>query len=158
MKSWIAYVFLFLLGIGLGLGAPMFVSQYAQAYLPQFFKDPVHPLKGTVTHKQRDQDRLLMTITTSDGTILATFRQQIPEIDLLIEVQDSVTLNVKAYEPFVNDPPVLNVKKTTVNAIPAIPASLPRMREEEALSSTPPSASPNQETPALEDIPTPPTP
>jgi len=64
-----------------------------------------------VTHKQRDQDRLLMTVTTQDGTILATFRKQVAEIDLLVEEQDSITLDVRQYEPFVNDPPVLKVNK-----------------------------------------------
>ncbi len=54
-----------------------------------------------------------MTVTTQDGTILATFRKQVPEIDLLVEEQDSVTLDVKQYEPFVTDPPVIKVNKIT---------------------------------------------
>ena len=111
MKSLIVYVTLFVLGIGVGLGAPFLASRYAQPYLPQFLQETIYPLIGTVTHKQRDQDRLLMTITTQDGTILATFQKQVPEIDLLVEEQDSVTLDVKQYEPFVTDPPVLKVNK-----------------------------------------------
>ena len=111
MKSLIVYVTLFLLGVGFGLGAPFLASRYAQPYLPRFFQETVHPLTGTVTHKEREQDRLLMTVTTQDGTILATFRKQVPEIDLLVEEQDSVTLDVKKYEPFVTDPPVLKVNK-----------------------------------------------
>jgi hypothetical protein len=79
--------------------------------MPGFLKKSFHPLEGIVTHKQRDQDRLLMTVTTQDGTILATFRQQVAEIDLLVEEQDSITLDVRQYEPFVNDPPVLKVNK-----------------------------------------------
>lgn len=111
MKSLIVYAALLLLGVGLGLGAPFFVSQYAQPYLPKFLQETVHPLTGTVTHKERQQDRLLMTVTTQDGTILATFQKQVPEIDLLVEEQDSVTLDVKQYEPFVTDPPVIKVNK-----------------------------------------------
>ncbi len=113
MKSFIVYAALFLLGVGLGLGAPFLVSRYAQPYLPQFLQETVHPLTGTVTHKERQQDRLLMTVTTQDGTILATFQKQVPEIDLLVEEQDSVTLDVKQYEPFVTDPPVIKVNKLT---------------------------------------------
>ena len=90
MKSFIVYMTVFFLGVGAGVGAPILLSRYAQPYLPQFLQKISHPLAGTVTHKQRDQDRLLMTITTADGTILATFRKQIPEIDLLVEEQDSV--------------------------------------------------------------------
>jgi hypothetical protein len=76
MKSLIVYVTLFLLGVGFGLGAPFLASRYAQPYLPRFFQETVHPLTGTVTHKEREQDRLLMTVTTQDGTILATFRKR----------------------------------------------------------------------------------
>lgn len=111
MKSLVVYLTLFVLGIGVGLGAPFLISRYAQPYLPQFLQETIHPLMGTVTHKQRDQDRLLMTVTTQDGTILATFQKQVQEIDLLVEEQDSVTLDVKRYEPFVTDPPVLKVNK-----------------------------------------------
>lgn len=113
MKSLIVYMALFVLGVALGLGAPFLAARYAQPYIPQFLQETVHPLTGTVTHKERQQDRLLMTVTTRDGTILATFRKQVPEIDLLVEEQDSVTLDVKQYEPFVTDPPVIKVNKLT---------------------------------------------
>ena len=97
--------------MGVGLAGPLLASRYAQPYFPEFLKETVHPLVGTVTHKQREQDRLLMTVTTEDGTILATFRKQVSEIDLLVEEQDSVTLDVRQYGPFVNDPPVIKVNK-----------------------------------------------
>ena len=113
MKSLMVYMAVFVLGVGLGLGAPFLAARYAQPYIPQFLQEAVHPLTGTVTHKERQQDRLLMTVTTRDGTILATFRKQVPEIDLLVEEQDSVTLDVKQYEPFVTDPPVIKVNKLT---------------------------------------------
>src|SRR5690606_5369796 len=80
-------------------------------------------LEGTVRHKQIQQDRLLMTITTPQGTILATFQQQIPEIDLLIEERDLVTLDVQLYQPFITDPTVMRVVKhqeeTPANRAPA---------------------------------------
>ncbi|MBA3967554.1 MAG: hypothetical protein H0X47_17615, partial [Nitrospirales bacterium] len=79
MTPLIVYMALFFLGVGLGLGAPFLAARYAQPYIPQFLQETVHPLSGTVTHKERQQDRLLMTVTTQDGTILATFRKQVPE-------------------------------------------------------------------------------
>ena len=121
MKSLIVYVALFVLGVGFGLGAPFLAGRYALPYLPQFLQETAHPLVGTVTHKERQQDRLLMTVTTQDGTILATFQKQVPEIDLLIEERDLVTLDVRQYEPFLNDPPVLRVTKHT-EGLPDIPA------------------------------------
>lgn len=89
----------------------MLASRYLDSYLPAFLKDAMHPLEGSVTHKQRQEDRLLVTITTQDGSILATFQQQVPEIDLLIEEQDLVTLGVPKYEPFIHDPALLRVTK-----------------------------------------------
>ena len=127
MKAWVIPTTLFCVGLGLGLGGPILATQYMEPYMPGFLKKPLHPLEGIVTHKQRDQDRLLMTVTTQDGTILATFRQQVAEIDLLVEEQDSITLDVRQYEPFVNDPLVLKVNKQVPQAkIPnPLPASPP---------------------------------
>ena len=111
MRGWAVPTTAFILGLGLGLSAPMLAARYGDPYLPSFLKKNVHPLEGSVIHKERQQDRLLITITTQDGTILATFQQQVPEIDLLIEESDLVTLDVPKYEPFVNDPAVLRVNK-----------------------------------------------
>ncbi|MEO7861810.1 MAG: hypothetical protein ABIU05_15520 [Nitrospirales bacterium] len=136
MKSLIVYTALFFVGVGFGLGAPILASRYAQPYLPQFLKETVHPLTGTVTHKERQQDRLLMTVTTQDGTILAIFRKQVPEIDLLVEEQDSVTLDVKQYEPFVTDPPVIKVNKLT-RQVSEPDQSSPSLIEPEPLPGSP---------------------
>ncbi len=122
MRPWIAPATVFLLGIGLGLSGPMLTTRYLDSYLPAFLKDTMHPLEGSVTHKQRQEDRLLVTITTQDGSILATFQQQVPEIDLLIEKRDLVTLDVPQYKPFVTDPTLLRVTKHTEMS-PAIAGS-----------------------------------
>lgn len=111
MKSWVIPTIIFFLGLGLGLSAPMLASRYMNPYLPDMLKESVVPLEGTVIHKQHQQDRLLVTITTPAGTILATFQQQIPEIDLLVEESDLVTLNVQHYQTFITDPSILRVIK-----------------------------------------------
>lgn len=123
MRAWVIPATMFCVGFGLGLSGPILATQYMEPFMPGFLKKPLHPLEGKVTHKQRDQDRLLMTVTTEDGTILATFRQQMAEIDLLVEEQDSITLNVRKYEPFVNDPLVLKVNKEVPRV--QIPTPLP---------------------------------
>lgn len=122
MRPWVIPATVFFLGLGLGLSSPMLASRYLGSYLPAFLKDAMHPLEGSVTHKQRQEDRLLVTITTQDGSILATFQQQLPEIDLLIEEHDLVTLDVPQYEPFVHDPTLLRVTKhTEINSAIAAP-------------------------------------
>lgn len=123
MRPWVIPTIALVIGLGIGLGGPMLASRYADPYLPGFLKESVHPLEGTVRHKQVQQDRLLMTITTPQGTILATFQEQIPEIDLLIDERDQVTLDVQLYQPFITDPTVLRVIKhqeeTPANRTPA---------------------------------------
>jgi hypothetical protein len=125
MKGWVMPMTIFVLGVGLGVSSPMLLSRYVDPHLPPFLKKSIHPLEGSVTHKQRQENRLLITLTTQDGTILATFQHQVPEIDLLIEEQDRVTLDVRQYEPFVNDPPVLRVTKHQDVPAEAVPPTIP---------------------------------
>jgi len=61
--------------------------------------------------KQRKGDRLLLTVQTSDGTILATFKKKITEIDLLVAEGDMLTLARTGYRAFMEDPPIGRVRK-----------------------------------------------
>ncbi len=161
MRAWIIPTTLFCLGLGFGLSIPIVGPHYMEPYIPNFLQKPLHPLEGVVTNKQRDQDRLLMTVTTKDGTILATFKKQVAEIDLLVEEQDSITLDVKQYEPFVNDPPVLKVNKQVPqgNTPPPIadsspyssmePSHSPDSQLDSPLSSETPSEKPTSSPPPL---------
>lgn len=146
MRPWVIPTMVFFLGLGLGLSGPMLSSRYVDPYLPTGLKKTVHPLEGSVVHKQRQQDRLLITITTQDGTILATFQQQVPEIDLLIEEGDLVTINVRQYEPFINDPRVLRVIKhkdvTPASAVPTNPPNQSEPMPERGSSLDPPASFP----------------
>lgn len=136
MRGWVMPTTAFVLGEGLGLSGPMLASHYVDPYLPTYLKKTIHPLEGSVTHKQRQQDRLLITITTQDGTILATFQQQVPEIDLLIQERDLVTLDVRQYEPFVTDPPVLRVTKHKETTPPVTAPTTPPLQPEPETGST----------------------
>ncbi len=113
MKPWVIPTTVFILGLGLGLSGPIQASRYVDPYVPIFLKKTIQPFEGSVIHKQHQQDRLLISVTTQDRTILATFQQQVQEIDLLIEERDLVTLDVRQYEPFVNNPPLLRDTKQT---------------------------------------------
>ena len=110
MKLWI-FLIVFLMGLGIGLSAPSLAPKYLDPYLPKVKKSTQHPVEGTVVRKQADPDRVLLTISSKDGAILATFKKKVPEISLLVEEGDSVALDVRVYAPFVNDPPILRVKK-----------------------------------------------
>lgn len=54
---------------------------------------------------------MLLTVSTPQGALLATFTQQLSEIDLLVEERDEVTLGLAQYAPFIHDPVIKGVMK-----------------------------------------------
>ena len=106
-----AFFVTFVVGLGVGIAVPLLGPKYADPYLPQIMKGQNEAVEGTVLAKQREAERLLLTVSTPKGALLATFKEKIAEIDLLIEQGDRVRLGVVRYEPFVSDPVVLQVGK-----------------------------------------------
>ncbi|MGB0911278.1 MAG: hypothetical protein ACPGYT_13025 [Nitrospirales bacterium] len=128
-KIWISLL-IFLVGVGLGLGAPSVAPKYLGPYFPKSLMNSRVGVQGSVVKKQLEDDRLLLTISAPDGALLATFQKKITEISLLIDEGDSVTLDVRVYDPFVADPPILRVKKPDVlssptKQVPLLPESIP---------------------------------
>ena len=119
----------FLLGIAIGVGGAMIAPDMAGPYLPylpeSFSAKKTETVDGEVVRKVREGDHLLLTVQTSQGTVLATFRKKVAEIDLLVQQGDALTLNLSRYEPFVNDPAIERVRKQDValrpkeNALPS---------------------------------------
>lgn len=68
--------------------------------------------EGRVVAKRVQGERLLLTVDGEEGTVLATFTERVPEIDLLVEEGDQLRLGIDRYEPFVEDPDVLAVRKS----------------------------------------------
>jgi hypothetical protein len=98
-------------GIALGIGIVMYGPDYIEKYLPKAVITEEGEFEGSVTAKRLEHDRLLVTVSTSEGAILVTFRKKIPEIDLLVEEGDSVTLGISKYRPFIDDPDIRKVRK-----------------------------------------------
>lgn len=114
---------LFLVGLALGAVVVAIGPRVAGPYLPAALRGPVESVEGEVTRKQREPDRLLLTVVTPRGAILATFKTRIPEVDLLVAEGDALTLGLRRFEPFVEDPAIQNVrKKTPAEGQPAGPA------------------------------------
>lgn len=101
--------------IGLALGAVLVVigPRVAGPYLPEALRDKVESVEGKVTRKQREPDRLLLTVVTPRGAILATFKQKVPEVDLLVAEGDTLILGLRRFGPFVEDPAIQSVRKKT---------------------------------------------
>jgi len=104
---------LFLIGLALGAVLVVIGPRVAGPYLPEAFRGKVESVEGEVTRKQREPDRLLITVVTPRGAILATFKKKIPEVDLLVAEGDALTLGLRRFEPFVEDPTIQSVRKKT---------------------------------------------
>ena len=112
MKPWHGTL-LFLIGLVLGMVLVVIGPRVAGPYLPEALRGKVESVEGEVTRKPREPDRLLLTIVTPRGAILATFNTRIPEVDLLVAEGDALTLGLRRFEPFVEDPAIQSVRKKT---------------------------------------------
>ncbi|MEP6934197.1 MAG: hypothetical protein ABI988_09700 [Nitrospirota bacterium] len=114
MKAWAGLiggcVLGFLAAIIVNLAAPDLLTPYLQVLSPVGQPESV---KGMVVTKQRESARLLLTLSTPKGVLLATFTEKIDEIDLLIAEGNSITIRLKAYSPFVENPTVEKVEIDT---------------------------------------------
>jgi hypothetical protein len=86
-------------------------SDLLAPYLPESLRASEEAVAGLVTAKERQDDKLLLTVDSPSGALLATFSKKVAEISLLVDEGDSVTLAVHLVEPFVNDPAIRQVHK-----------------------------------------------
>ncbi len=117
MRAWVIGLSL-LIGIALGIAGTILAPQVAGPYLPESFRTKKEVVEGEVERKLREQDRLLLTVQTSQGTVLAIFKKKVAEIDLLVQKGDTLTLALRRYEPFVEDPSIERVRKPEAAAQP----------------------------------------
>lgn len=68
-------------------------------------------MSGIVEAKSAEVDRLLLTVGSEAGAMLVTYTKNVAEIDLLIDVGDSVLLVVDEYAPFIDDARIRRVIK-----------------------------------------------
>ena len=80
-------------------------------YLPRSISEQSERIEGEVVRKQRDGNRLLLKVGTTQGPMLVTFTQKVAELDLLLEPGDRVELLTPGYATFVEDPTLERVKR-----------------------------------------------
>ena len=128
MKAW-PFFLTILAGIALGVVGTVFAPDMAGPYLPEAFRvKKAETVDGEVVRKLREGERLLLTVQTSQGSVLATFKKKVAEIDLLVQQGDTVTLALSRYEPFVEDPTIERVRK--LESTPRPKANAPSSSQE----------------------------
>ncbi len=128
---------IFFLGLVSGVLGTIFVPRLVSPMLPAGLKAEAESVDGTVVRRQRDPERLLLTINTPEGAALATFTEKVAEIDLLVAEGDSVTLDASSSTEFVDNPPIIAVRKVDFGAEPAAIESATDPVSEEAQSVVP---------------------
>ena len=124
MKTWLIFLILGV-GIVLGVGGTIFAPDVAGLYVPEEFRvKKAETVDGEVVQKLREGERLRLTVQTTQGSVLATFKKKVAEIDLLVQQGDTVTLALSRYEPFVEDPAIERVRKLESTSRPKANALL----------------------------------
>lgn len=100
-----------LIGVIVGIVGTIFLPRLADPYLPDALRGDRQEVTGTVEAKSAEVDRLLLTVGGEAGAMLVTFSKDVAEIDLLVDVGDTVVLEVEEYAPFVDDPRIRRVAK-----------------------------------------------
>lgn len=103
----------FLIGLAIGVTGTLLLPRYLGQYLPAGFGGGGETLEGPVLGKRQENGRLLLTVEAQQGAALATFTERVAEIDLLVDVGDTIALGVSDYEPFIDDPVFRGVRKAT---------------------------------------------
>jgi hypothetical protein len=116
MKAWASFlggcILGFLSAVIIDLVAPDLLTPYTRQFIPA---NQFESVRGTVVKKERDSNRLLMTLSTPKGVLLATFTQKVEEIDLLVAEGYATTVRLRTYSPFVENPVVERVEASTAD-------------------------------------------
>ncbi|TDJ49607.1 MAG: hypothetical protein E2O48_00515 [Gemmatimonadetes bacterium] len=99
-------------GIVVGILGTIILPRLAAPYLPEVMRGEQQEVSGIVEAKSAEVDRLLLTVGSEAGAMLVTYTKNVAEIDLLIDVGDSVLLVVDEYAPFINDARIRRVIKS----------------------------------------------
>lgn len=121
--SGLLLVVTFVIGLVVGVVGTISAPRYAGQYLPQVVSGKAELVDGEVAQKQRSRGQLLLTVLTPQGAILATFKERVQEIDLLVNEGDRLTLSLPRYAPFVEDPTIERVRKGDQAPPPAQPST-----------------------------------
>lgn len=113
----------FVFGLVLGILCMIYLPKYVRPYLPESLVGKETVVKGSVEAKEKKGDALLLTVSTPEGALLATFMKKADGVNLLINEKDEVYFILPKYMPFIDDPKIIRVVKQQ-QAVPA-PAEAP---------------------------------
>jgi hypothetical protein len=130
MKGWLILSVTLAIGIALGVGAMTKGPAVVAPFLPKSISGQSERIEGEVVRKQRDGNRLLVKVATTQGPMLVTFTQKVAELDLLLEPGDRVELLTPGYATFVEDPTLERVQRPAGAGVAPSPSGSPQGSQE----------------------------
>src|SRR5438309_10574582 len=124
MKGWLILSVTLAMGIALGVGAMTKGPAVVAPYLPKSISGQSERIEGEVVRKQRDGNRLLVKITTTQGPALVTFTQKVADLDVLLDPGDTITLVTAGRATFIDDPVLERVQRRDATNAP-LPSAPP---------------------------------
>jgi hypothetical protein len=125
VRGWLILICTLLVGVVVGVGLANRGPALIAPYWPKAINGPGEHIEGQVVRKQRDGNRLLVKLTTAQGPMLVTFTQKVPDLDVLLDAGDTVTLIVSGYATFIDDPILERVKEPARAQAPSSSPSTP---------------------------------
>ena len=121
----------FVVGLALGVSGAIYGPELVAPYLPETIQRRIANIEGTVVTKKREGDRLLLMVQTQEGSMLVSFKEKVAEVELLVSEGDLITLLLRQYKPFAEDPGIGRVRKGAKKQELSEPASaLPGEKEQ----------------------------
>jgi hypothetical protein len=136
----------FAAGLVLGVAAAIAGPRFLGPFLPESLTGRTQILTGPVLAEERDGDRLLLTLETEPGALIASFSQRVSEIAQLVEPGDIVSIAVRDYDPFVEDPDFEGVRKGNGTRPPVADSASAEVASPDSAMATPDSMPPARDT------------
>jgi hypothetical protein len=110
-RGWLILGVTLLVGIILGFGIATRGPTLIAPYLPKAVGGGSSVrVEGQVVRKQRDGNRLLVKVETAQGPMLVVFTEKAPDLDVLLDPGDRITLLTPGgYTTFVDNPALEHV-------------------------------------------------
>jgi len=113
VRGWSILIGTFLVAVIVGAGVASRGTSLITPYLPKVSSVPGEHIEGQIVRKQRDGNRLLVKLSTAQGPILATFTEKVADLDVLLDSGDTVSLLIRHYATFVEDPILERIKEAS---------------------------------------------
>src|SRR5207237_9773346 len=124
MRGLVILIGAFLVGVVVGFGVANRGPALIAPYLPKASSGSGEHIEGQVVRKQRDGNRLLVKITTTQGPALVTFTQKVADLDVLLDPGDTITLVTADRATFIDDPVLERVQRRDATKAP-LPSAPP---------------------------------